>query len=29
MIAAAAWPKFERGEWDDLGLRAQANLKLA
>jgi len=29
MIAAAAWPRFERGEWDDLGLRAQANLRLA
>ncbi len=29
MIAAAAWPKFERGEFDDFSLRAQANLALA
>jgi N6-L-threonylcarbamoyladenine synthase len=29
MIAAAAWPKFERGEFDDLSLKAQANLALA
>lgn len=29
MIAAAAWPKFERGEFDDLTLKAQANLSLA
>lgn len=29
MIAAAAWPKFERGEFDDLTLKAQANLALA
>jgi N6-L-threonylcarbamoyladenine synthase len=29
MIAAAAWAKFERGEFDDLTLKAQANLSLA
>lgn len=29
MIAAAAWPRLERGEFDDLSLRAQANLALA
>jgi len=29
MIGAAAWPKFERGEFADLILRAQANLTLA
>lgn len=29
MIAAAAWPKFERGEFDDFSLKAQANLALA
>ncbi|MGQ9919461.1 MAG: tRNA (adenosine(37)-N6)-threonylcarbamoyltransferase complex transferase subunit TsaD [Bryobacteraceae bacterium] len=29
MIAAAAWPRFERGEFDDLCLKAQANLALA
>jgi N6-L-threonylcarbamoyladenine synthase len=29
MIGAAAWPKFERGEFADLSLRAQANLTLA
>lgn len=29
MIAAAAFPKFERGEFADFGLRAQANLALA
>lgn len=29
MIAAAAWPRFERGEFDDLSLKAQANLALA
>lgn len=29
MIAAAAWPKFERGEFGDLSLKAQANLALA
>ncbi|MBI4893404.1 MAG: tRNA (adenosine(37)-N6)-threonylcarbamoyltransferase complex transferase subunit TsaD [Acidobacteria bacterium] len=29
MIAAAAWPKYERGEFDDLTLKAQANLSLA
>lgn len=29
MIGAAAWPKFERGEFDGLDLRAQANLTLA
>jgi len=29
MIAAAAFPKYERGEFDDLTLKAQANLTLA
>ncbi|MEJ5369929.1 MAG: tRNA (adenosine(37)-N6)-threonylcarbamoyltransferase complex transferase subunit TsaD [Bryobacteraceae bacterium] len=29
MIAAAAWPRLERGQFDDLSLRAQANLPLA
>jgi tRNA A37 threonylcarbamoyltransferase TsaD len=29
MIAAAAWVKYERGEYDDLTLKAQANLSLA
>ncbi len=29
MIAAAAFPKFERGEFADFGARAQANLTLA
>jgi len=29
MIGAAAWPKFERGEFSGLDLRAQANLTLA
>ena len=29
MIAAAAFPKFRRGEFDNLALRAQANLALA
>jgi N6-L-threonylcarbamoyladenine synthase len=29
MIAAAAWPKFDRGEFDDWTLKAQANLSLA
>ena len=29
MIAAAAFPKFRRGEFDDFTLRAQANLALA
>jgi len=29
MIGAAAWPKFERGEFAGLDLRAQANLTLA
>lgn len=29
MIAAAAWPRLERGEYDDLSLKAQANLALA
>jgi N6-L-threonylcarbamoyladenine synthase len=29
MIAAAAIPKFQRGEFDDLTLKAQANLTLA
>ena len=29
MIAAAAFPKLRRGEFDDLALRAQANLALA
>lgn len=29
MIAAAAWPKFERGEFADWTLKAQANLSLA
>jgi N6-L-threonylcarbamoyladenine synthase len=29
MIAAAALPRFERGEFDDLALKAQANLTLA
>jgi N6-L-threonylcarbamoyladenine synthase len=29
MIGAAAWPKFDRGEFADLNLRAQPNLKLA
>jgi tRNA N6-adenosine threonylcarbamoyltransferase len=29
MIAAAAFPKFARGEFEDFGLRAQANLMLA
>jgi N6-L-threonylcarbamoyladenine synthase len=29
MIAAAAWPRYERGEFDDLTLKAQANLSLA
>lgn len=29
MIGAAAWPKFERGEFDSLSLRAKANLTLA
>lgn len=29
MIAAAAWPKYERGEFDDLTLKAQASLSLA
>ena len=29
MIAAAAFPKFERGEFAGLDLRAQANLALA
>ena len=29
MIAAAAWPRLERGESDDLSLKAQANLALA
>lgn len=29
MIAAAAFRKLERGQFDDLGLSAQANLKLA
>jgi N6-L-threonylcarbamoyladenine synthase len=29
MIAAAAWPKFERGEFDDFSLKAQASLALA
>jgi hypothetical protein len=29
MIAAAAFPKFERGEFADFGLKAKANLVLA
>ncbi len=29
MIGAAAWPKFDRGEFSDLSLRAQPNLILA
>lgn len=29
MIAAAAWPKFGRGAFDNLSLKAQANLALA
>jgi len=29
MIAAAAWPRLERREFDDLSLKAQANLALA
>jgi N6-L-threonylcarbamoyladenine synthase len=29
MIAAAAFPKFYRGAFDDFGLRAKANLALA
>ena len=29
MIAAAAFPKFERGEFSDLSLAARANLTLA
>ena len=29
MIAAAAFPKFQRGQFADFGLRAQANLALA
>jgi len=29
MIGAAAWPKFDRGEFADLGLRVQPNLVLA
>jgi N6-L-threonylcarbamoyladenine synthase len=29
MIGAAAWPKYERGEFTDLGIRAYANLPLA
>jgi N6-L-threonylcarbamoyladenine synthase len=29
MIGAAAWPKYERGEFIGLDARAQANLKLA
>jgi N6-L-threonylcarbamoyladenine synthase len=29
MIGAAAWPKYDRGEFADLSLRAQANLTLA
>lgn len=29
MIAAAAWPRFDRGAFDDLGLKAQANLALS
>jgi N6-L-threonylcarbamoyladenine synthase len=29
MIAAAAWPKFQRGEFADLSLAASANLPLA
>jgi N6-L-threonylcarbamoyladenine synthase len=29
MIAAAAWPKYERGEFADLALKAHANLTLA
>jgi N6-L-threonylcarbamoyladenine synthase len=29
MIAAAAIPKFQRGDFDDLTLKAQANLTLA
>jgi tRNA A37 threonylcarbamoyltransferase TsaD len=29
MIAAAAWVKYDRGAFDDLTLKAQANLSLA
>jgi hypothetical protein len=29
MIAAAAFPKYERGELADFTLKAQANLRLA
>lgn len=29
MIAAAAFPRFERGDFDDLTLTAQSNLALA
>ena len=29
MIAAAAFPKFERGEFADWSLKAQSNLALA
>jgi hypothetical protein len=29
MIAAAAFPKLERGQFADFSLRAEANLRLA